>query len=180
MSLEPDPAGGAALEIGRLRTRRSLGDKLLLATARWFGAGCAPKAPGTFGSLAAVPLAGLLMRAHVLVYWAVAAGIVGLGIHASQRASELLGEEDPQSVVIDEVAGVMLSLGFVLSGPLWTQALAFVLFRWLDITKPGPIFRVQFVQPAGLGIMADDVLAGLGAGLLARVALETATLVASS
>lgn len=146
----------------------SVGRWFWLAIAEWFGSGRLPKAPGTFGSLAAVPLALLLTRLGLGGYWIATVLITGLGIFASNKASYFLGEKDPQSVVIDEVAGVLLAFGFVIGGPWWAHALAFGLFRLLDIKKPGPIYRLQFLEPAGLGIMADDILAGVCAGALAK------------
>ncbi len=143
---------------------------LWLGIAEWFGSGRLPKAPGTFGSVGALPLAWFLGRFDLAVYWVITIGLVLLGTLAAHRASAIRGEKDPQSVVIDEVAGVLLAFGFVTEGPLWAQGIAFLLFRLFDITKPGPIFHVQNLKPTGLGIMADDVLAGLLAGLLALVA----------
>lgn len=139
-----------------------------LVIAEWFGSGRLPKAPGTFGSLAALPLAFLLSPLGLLPYWIATLGLTGLGTIAAERASAIRREKDPQSVVIDEVIGVLLAFGFLIEGPLWGQILAFLLFRLLDITKPGPIFHLQSLKPNGLGIMADDVAAGLLAGALAR------------
>lgn len=147
-------------------TPRQAGAWFWLGIAEWFGSGRLPKAPGTFGSLAAVPLALLLMRLEIPAYWTVTLGITGLGTVAAQKASQILGEEDPQSVVIDEVVGVLLAFGFLLHAPVWSLALAFLLFRLLDIKKPGPIFHLQELKPEGVGIMADDVLAGLLAGAI--------------
>lgn len=94
--------------------------------------------------------------------------LTGLGIWAAERTAVTLGEEDPSSVVIDEVVGTLIALGIAGQSSLARQALAFALFRLLDITKPGIIDRAQAWRPAGLGIMADDVLAGIAAGMLAR------------
>jgi phosphatidylglycerophosphatase A len=139
------------------------------ALATWFGCGRSPVAPGTVGALGAVPLHFVLRRTNPLVHFAAVAGVTALGVWAAQKTAEELGEEDPQCVVIDEVAGVLLALTFVRDkGPL-TQALAWGLFRLFDITKPGPIDSVQHLEPEGVGIMADDVMAGLLAGALARV-----------
>lgn len=143
-------------------------DWVWLGIAEWFGSGRLPKAPGTFGSIAALPLAFVLCPLGLLPYWIATLGLTALGTIAAERASGILGEKDPQSVVIDEVIGVLLAFGFVIQGPLWGQILAFLLFRLLDITKPGPIFHLQSLKPNGLGIMADDVAAGLLAGALAR------------
>lgn len=137
---------------------------LWLGVAEWFGSGRAPRAPGTIGSLAALPLALPLTTLGLVPYWLTTLGLTVLGIVASDQASMILEEKDPQSVVIDEVIGVLLAFGFLLEGPLWAQVVAFVLFRLLDIAKPGPIFRLQSLKPNGLGIMADDILAGLLAG----------------
>jgi phosphatidylglycerophosphatase A len=140
------------------------GDRLWLLIAQWFGSGRLPKAPGTFGSLAALPVAFALEQADFVVYSAVTIVLTVIGTRAADRASHILGDKDPSSVVIDEVIGVLLAHAFVLGGPLWPKLLAWGLFRFFDIKKPGPIYRVQFLKPNGVGIMADDVLAGVAAG----------------
>ena len=136
----------------------------LLAT--WFGAGLLRPAPGTWGSLAALPLA------WVLVYFGgpyalVAATIVVfvLGCWAGDVYEKAGGGKDPGMVVIDEVAGQWLVL---IAAPLdlWYYFAAFALFRLCDITKPWPASWVDRHVHGGLGIMLDDVLAalyGLGA-----------------
>lgn len=99
-----------------------------------------------------------------------AAAIVALtvaGTWAANAVARAEGIEDPQKVVIDEVAGTLIAMGMV-SGSGWgIRLLALALFRVLDITKPGPIDKVQRLEPPGVGIMADDVLAGLAAGAMA-------------
>ena len=85
----------------------------------------------------------------------------------SQRCAEILNDKDPSSVVIDEVAGVMIAMGCVSHSPLWVIALSWGIFRLLDIFKPWLIDRAQYLKPSGLGIMADDLLAGAVAGGLA-------------
>jgi len=137
----------------------------LLAT--WFGCGLSPKAPGTVGSIGAVPLHLALATLGPLPH---AAGIIALtaaGTWAANEVARAEGIEDPQKVVIDEVAGTLIAMGMV-SGSSWgIRLLALALFRLLDITKPGPIDTVQRLEPPGVGIMADDVLAGLAAGVMA-------------
>jgi phosphatidylglycerophosphatase A len=145
---------------------------LWLGIAEWFGSGRLPKAPGTFGSAAALPLALYLGSLSLAEYAATTFALLALGTVAADRASHILGDKDPQSVVIDEVIGVLLAHAFVRTGPLWAQALAWLLFRFFDIKKPGPIYRVQFWKPNGVGIMADDVLAGIVAGASALGATE--------
>jgi phosphatidylglycerophosphatase A len=77
------------------------------------------------------------------------------------------GTDDPSWVVIDEVVGTLLALVWVREAELWIQAIAFVAFRVLDIVKPPPIRQAEHAQPPGLGILLDDVIAGLLAGALA-------------
>jgi len=150
---------------------RSTPARLPTLLATWFGCGLSPRAPGTVGSLGAVPLHLLLRDTPVAVHAAALVLTIAAGTWAAHRYASDRGEADPQRVVIDEVAGTLLALGCVRHEAAWLQALAFLLFRLFDIWKPGPIRRVEHLPPAGLGIMADDVLAGLCAGGLA-VALK--------
>ena len=138
--------------------------------ATWFGCGLSPKAPGTVGSLGTVPLHYALCSAGPVAYIVATAALTLLGTWAAQRYAESAGDKDPQAVVIDEVVGTLLAMGLAHSAGLPAEILGFVLFRVFDITKPGLIDRVQYLKPAGVGIMADDVLAGLLAGACARLA----------
>lgn len=143
-----------------------------LIVAEWFGCGRSPKAPGTVGSAGAIPLAYALCQAPLWLGVLGALVVSGLGIVASEQASRILGDKDPQSVVIDEVAGVVIAFLFVREAPALFLIVPWLLFRLFDIWKPGPIYRVQFLKPAGLGIMADDLLAGLVAGALSLGLLQ--------
>lgn len=146
-------------------------DRVALALAEWFGCGRSPIAPGTVGSFGALPLYWALAHLGPLAYALSTLTLSAVGIWASERASVVLDDKDPSRVVIDEVTGVLIALGFVLEGPLWALAISFASFRLLDILKPGPIFKVQFLKPAGFGIMADDLLAGVIAGVVGRALL---------
>ena len=136
----------------------------LLAT--FFGAGYLKPGPGTYGSVAAAVL--WFLTGSVLHHdtQRLAEGtalatilITALGIPAATRVAREAGREDPGFVVVDEVAGQWVALLFV--PPLWTDALvAVLLFRFFDILKPWPIRRFEAL-PGGLGIMADDLVAGL-------------------
>jgi phosphatidylglycerophosphatase A len=137
--------------------------------ATWLGCGKSPVAPGTVGTLGALPLYWAVRRLNPPAYFAVTAAVTAIGIWAAQKEAERLNDEDPSSVVIDEVAGVLLALGFVRGRSLRAEALAVVLFRLFDIWKPGPIRTAERARPAGLGIMADDIAAGAAAGLLAKL-----------
>lgn len=109
----------------------------------------------------------VLMRLSAPTHIACVVGITILGIWASSKAVEALGTDDPQQVVVDEVAGTLIAMAFVRGHSVWSLAVAFIAFRLLDIFKPGPIDTVQRLKPEGFAIMADDILAGLGAGLIA-------------
>jgi phosphatidylglycerophosphatase A len=143
-------------------------DRVAFVIGTWFGCGESPKAPGTIGSIGAVPVHLLLVTLPVSYHWATIALITGLGIWASQRISDVLGQKDPQRVVVDEVAGVLIAMACVREASPVAVAAAFVLFRFFDITKLGPVGIAERARPAGVGIMADDLVAGAIAGILAR------------
>lgn len=143
-------------------------ERLAYWLATWFGAGRSPWAPGTVGSLLTVPLHLVLRRLHPGVHLASVLVGVGLGLWAAGRVAEAEQQEDPPHVVIDEVLGTLIAMGLVRSRSALAQGLALAAFRGLDILKPWPIGAAERAQPPGLGIMLDDLLAGLFAGLLAR------------
>jgi phosphatidylglycerophosphatase A len=136
--------------------------------ATWFGCGLSPVAPGTVGTLGALPLAYALHTLGSVAYWVGTVLVTLGGIWAAERTAQELGEKDPQSVVIDEVAGALIAVGLAAPGGFWACLFALFSFRLLDIKKPGSIDAVQHLKPWGLGIMADDILAGAIAGIVAR------------
>jgi phosphatidylglycerophosphatase A len=125
-----------------------------------FGIGFAPRAPGTFGSLAAL-LVWWFFLSHLL--WQVQIGIVALYFFASwwsaAAISRIYNTQDAQQIVSDEVAGMWLALIWV-PRLWWLGIIVFVLFRLLDILKPGPIGWLDRNVHGGLGVMLDDLLAG--------------------
>lgn len=121
------------------------------------------------GGPGAIPVQLLCMRVPFLAQLAVIIAVSALGVWASDCAVKVLGTDDPQQVVIDEVAGTLIAMAFVRGHSVWALVAAFVAFRAFDIWKPGPIDWVQRVRPEGLAIMADDILAGLAAGLVAML-----------
>lgn len=125
-----------------------------------------PVAPGTFGSLGALPLHYLLNKSGPLQHALAVLALAIIGMIASQRAAKAVGDGDPGGVVIDEVVGTLIACWFIRGWGWPAVAVAFALFRLLDITKPGLIDRVQHVGPPGVSIMLDDILAGLVAGVL--------------
>ncbi len=139
-------------------------DSPALAVAFMFGAGLAPKAPGTFGTLAAVPLYLALSGVEYIGYLVITALVTVLGVVAADRASEQLGVHDHPGIVIDEVAGYLVTMAFVPFS--WAATVAgFLLFRLFDIVKPWPIRWLDRRVGGGFGIMVDDLVAGVLAGL---------------
>ena len=138
----------------------------LLATG--LGAGYLPIAPGTWGSAEAIVIAFVLLLWAPEQSWlvlAVLAVIFSLaGIPASTAVAREDQIKDPSIVVVDEIAGQLITLLFVPLSGLWILA-AFFVFRLFDIIKPYPARRLEGL-PEGLGIMVDDLVAGFYAGLL--------------
>lgn len=139
--------------------------------ATWFGTGLSPKAPGTVGTLATVPLHFALIQLPSLAHLGVIIALTILGTLSADLLSRDMQLEDPQIVVVDESAGVLLALWLAGSNALLAVIAATVLFRLLDIVKPWPISAAEKLRPAGVGIMADDLVAGLVAGLVVRLAM---------
>ncbi len=155
--------GRAPQDLGDARDRFLDRGALVLAT--WFGCGLSPVAPGTAGTLGALPLYLLVAPAGP---WAVALAalvISAIGIAASGRVARRRGVEDPQLVCIDEVAGVLVALTAARFEVLDVAA-AVVLFRVFDIWKPWPVRLLERRLPGGWGIVGDDLAAGLWAALL--------------
>jgi phosphatidylglycerophosphatase A len=132
------------------------------------GAGYAPFAPGTVGSLVGVLVYLLVQSWPAGSQAALLAALTVLGVWASFAAESHFRRHDPGEVVIDEVAGQFLTLAATAASG-WGVALGFVLFRAMDIAKPWPARRFERL-PGGYGIMADDLMAGVYAHLLLRLA----------
>ncbi len=125
-----------------------------------FGSGLAPFAPGTFGTLAAIPLYLLMQSLSFPFYLLVTAVVCVVGIWICGRSSELLGVHDHSGIVWDEFAGYFVTMIAAPAGWLWI-VVGFALFRLFDIWKPWPISVLDKQVHGGLGIMVDDILAGL-------------------
>jgi phosphatidylglycerophosphatase A len=130
-----------------------------------FGAGLAPRAPGTFGTLLALPLYALMQPLALPMYLAALAALFGIGVVVCGRAARDMGVHDDPAIVWDEVVGYLIAMAFAPVG--WVAAVAgFVLFRAMDILKPWPIGWADRRVGGGFGIMLDDVMAGVYAGLV--------------
>lgn len=125
-----------------------------------FGSGLAPRAPGTFGTLAAVPVYLLLRPLTVPVYLVVLAVLFAVGVWVCGHTARQLGVHDHPAIVWDEVVGFLLTMLLAPPGLIWLL-LGFVLFRFFDIIKPWPISALDRRVEGGMGIMVDDVVAGL-------------------
>lgn len=134
------------------------------------GTGYLPKAPGTWGTLVALPINLLLLRLPGQGYPVSLAMIFLVAVYTAGAAEKILDRKDPGLIVIDEVMGMLIALIAVPTRPL-TWILAFGLFRLFDIVKPWPVSWADRHLNGGLGIVADDVLAGAYAWLVLRVLL---------
>jgi phosphatidylglycerophosphatase A len=139
-------------------------DALIVLAATWFGVGRLPFLPGTWGSAAALPLWWLLAQAGLAGYGALVLGLAAAAVPICGRAQKLLGRPDPPEIVLDEVVGQLLALAGA-SGSIGQIIGGVLLFRLFDIVKPFPIGWIDSRVAGGLGIVLDDVLAGVGAGI---------------
>jgi phosphatidylglycerophosphatase A len=135
-------------------------DKLIMAIASGCYTGYLPKAPGTWGTLVAFPLHFLLIRLSQTGYYASLAIIFVVAVLTAGSAEKILDRGDPGVVVIDEIIGMLIGL---IGAPMKTVPLiiAFFLFRFFDIVKPFPAGWADAYLHGGLGIVLDDVIAGI-------------------
>ncbi len=135
-------------------------DRLFMALATGFGLGYLPKAPGTWGTLLALPIHYLIVQLPLQGYVTAIAIIIVIAIVAAGSAEKIMDKPDPGSVVIDEVAGMLIAMIAIPAHPL-AWLLAFILFRLFDIFKPFPVNFFDQHFHGGLGIVLDDLMAGL-------------------
>lgn len=125
-----------------------------------FGSGLAPVAPGTFGTLAAIPIYLLIAQLPLPYYLAIVALGLAAGVYLCEYTSATLGVHDHGGIVWDEFVGFWITMTAVPVTWQWIVA-GFVLFRVFDIVKPWPVKIADTRMKGGFGIMFDDVLAGL-------------------
>lgn len=150
-------------------------DYLALAIATW-GVGYLPLMPGTFGSLVGVGIfLGLTQvatgNALVAVVLVAIVAVTFAGIWAAARTEDLSNRKDPQKVVVDEVAGQLISLFPLTLFARWSIVaviISFILFRFFDIVKPYPAGRLEALE-GGLGVMCDDLVAGVYAAVITSI-----------
>lgn len=130
-----------------------------------FGAGLMPRAPGTFGTLVAVPIVVFVMQFGWLTHVAFAIAACVIGVWLCGESARRLGVHDHPGIVWDEIAGFTVTM--LAAPPTWYWLLAgFALFRFFDIVKPWPIREADHSLRGGLGIMLDDVIAGVFAAAI--------------
>ncbi len=147
--------------------KKTFREKISFLIATGLGLGYVPKAPGTAGALLGI-LIGLLVNFLPLIlglFFLIF--LVLLGCYVSTRVEERLGGKDPQIVVIDEIAGMAISL-WLIPISFSSVLIQFLLFRAFDIYKPFPVKQMETIFKRGAGIMMDDVMAGVIVNLLFR------------
>ncbi len=125
-----------------------------------FGSGLSPFAPGTMGTLVAIPFIFVLKSLGTVGFWLVLCLLFFLGVWLCGHVSRKLGVHDHGGIVWDELVGYWLSAAFIPLQWQWLLA-AFILFRFFDIVKPWPIRQLDKKVSGGFGIMIDDVVAAL-------------------
>jgi phosphatidylglycerophosphatase A len=148
----------------------SRAERIVIFLATGCYAGKLPFAPGTFGSLAALPLCWLLAQLGRPTAILATVLIIAGAVWVAGAAERLLQQRDPGSIVIDEIAGMLVTFSGLTFTP-FSAAAGFVLFRVLDIAKPFPIGWAEKRLKGGVGIVADDLIAGVMANLGCRLLL---------
>jgi phosphatidylglycerophosphatase A len=141
-----------------------------------FGAGLAPRAPGTFGSLVGLVVAWWLLELPLSWRIGIVLATIGAGIWICGESARRLARHDDQRIVFDEIAGVLATALTLTERSVAALLLVFVFFRLFDIVKPWPIRDVDHSLGGGLGIMLDDLIAALYAAICVatiRVLLPT-------
>jgi phosphatidylglycerophosphatase A len=145
-------------------------EKLVMFLATGGFVGYIPFAPGTFGSAVAIPFCYIISKINLSLAVFAAVLIIFLAIWIAQAAETILKKKDPGSIVIDEIAGMVVTFIGVPFHPA-TVVSGFLIFRALDITKPFPIRTLERRLAGGTGVVLDDVAAGIYSNLLLRLGL---------
>lgn len=157
-----DQQANVPIQLRAAREAFSSWDGLL---AFGFGSGLLPRAPGTWGTLVAIPFLFPLKALPAPLMWMALAGLFLLGAWICGRVGARLGVEDYGGIVWDEMLGFWLTMALVPASLPWLLV-GFALFRFFDIVKPWPISQVELRFQGGLGVMLDDVLAAAFAMVL--------------
>jgi phosphatidylglycerophosphatase A len=142
-------------------------ERLSILISSFFYLGYSPVAPGTVGTVGGVILFYLISGFSSLFYLFFIIALIIFSVWVSDIASMRLGDSDPSSIVIDEVCGFLVTM-FLIHPTMVNIAIGFLLFRFFDIVKPPPIRRSETLS-GGMGIVADDVLAGIFANVSLQI-----------
>jgi phosphatidylglycerophosphatase A len=142
-----------------------LSDKFIKVVATGFGSGFAPFAPGTAGTIVAIPVYLIFSPLSWPLYLLSALALTFLAVYVSQEAEKVFDKKDAPQIVIDEIAGFLWTMSLV-SPTLRHVLLGFFLFRFFDIIKPFPARLCQERLPGGYGVVFDDVVAGIYANIV--------------
>lgn len=163
-------SGSANLTFTETFKKAGFSGRVALLLSTWFGTGLLPGAPGTFGTLAALPLVIVINYLGTACAGISLIGVTILAVWSSGVSQKLMGRDDPPEVVIDEVAGFLVTI-FLLPLSWLSLALGFALFRAFDILKPFPVRTIDKRVKGGVGIVLDDIMAGIYANLCVRLLL---------
>lgn len=147
-----------------------LNDKFIKVVATGFGSGFMPFAPGTAGTVVAIPVYLVFSPLSWPLYLLSALALTSLAVYASQEAERIFHKKDAPQIVIDEMAGFLWTMFLVSPTPLHVL-LGLVFFRFFDIVKPFPARWCQQRLPGGYGVVFDDVVAGIYANILLWVVI---------
>ena len=132
--------------------------------------GYIPKAPGTFGTLAAIPLFFLFSKTNIYLQLILILFLIIISVWASSRAGELFQNLDDPRIVIDELVGYLVAT-FGISFNIWSVLFSFVIFRFFDVLKIYPISLIDSRWRTGVGVVADDIIAGVFTNIIMHLAL---------
>jgi len=145
--------------------------RVIIFLATGFYAGKVPVAPGTFGSLVGLIFCFFLSRLEPVLVIVCIAVVTALSVWIADKAEKLLAQKDPGEIVIDEIAGMMVTMAF-LPFTAFFAVFGFILFRFVDILKPFPINYLEKKVPGGAGVVADDIAAGVMGNIVLRIILH--------
>jgi len=143
-------------------------NKFFLFLATGFGVGYSPVAPGTLGTLIAIPVYYFLSEIPSPLYEITLIGFFFLSVWVSENAERLFGKKDDQRIVIDEIIGFLITMLWVPKTIRFVM-IGFFLFRFFDILKPFPIRRLEKRFKGGFGVVLDDVAAGVYANVVLQI-----------
>ncbi|MBU1344622.1 MAG: phosphatidylglycerophosphatase A [Proteobacteria bacterium] len=143
-------------------------DKLILCIATGCYFGRIPFAPGTFGTLAAVPFALVFLIIPPLFHGVYIVGLILFAVYVADQAEKILKKKDPGCIVIDEIAGYVVTLS-VVPVSLYTLIAGFFIFRFFDIIKFAPVRYFEKNFSGGAGVVLDDIMAGILSAVVLRI-----------